>query len=226
MKRLILIGGGTLLLLGAMLFGALFAIPMPTSAQGTPTPTPTTAANPYCDQYLRSLADRLGVPPGTLRQDSLAAAKDVLAQMVKDGRLTQKQANSVVQYLQDPQVCTGTGLSQMDYLLAVQALHTHKSDITDRVAQGLHLSPAELRSQLQSGKSLSDIASAQHVSNSELRTTVTDAIQSALNNAVRADDLTQQQATSFMQKVRSDPRILDHILKAPYGMDHPDGGSR
>lgn len=221
MKKLILIGGGMLLLLGAMVVGALFAFPMFASAQSntsTATPSPTTATNPYCGQYLNDLANRLHVPSSTLQQQSLAAAKDVLARMVRDGRLTQKQANAIVQQLQNPQLCSNQALARAQTGLVLYSLRGYVPQITNDVATGLHLTSAQLKSQLHSGKSLSEIARAQHVSDTQLRTIVMDAIQSALNKAVTAGDITQQQDTTFMQQLRSNPRILDHILNAHHTM--------
>jgi polyhydroxyalkanoate synthesis regulator phasin len=221
MKKLILIGGGMLLLLGAMVVGALFATPMFASAQSntsTATPSTTTATNPYCGLYLKDLANRLHVPTSTLQQQSLAAAKDVLAQMVKDGRLTQKQAKAIVQQFQNPQLCSDQALARAESALVLYTLKGYLPEITNDVAMGLHRTPAELKAQLHSGKSLSEIAEAQHVSFTQLHTIVIDAIQNALNKAVTAGDITRQQATTFMQQLRSNPRILDHILNAHHTM--------
>lgn len=220
MKKLILVGG-MLLLLGAMVIGTFFAIPTFASARSntsTPTPSTTTATNPYCGQYLNDLASRLHIPASTLQQESLAAAKDVLARAVKDGRLTQKQANAIVQQLQNPQLCSDQALARAENGLVLYTLRGYLPGITDDVATGLHLTSAALKAQLQSGKSLSEIATAQHVPDSQLRTIVTDAVQSALNKAVGAGDVTQQQSTTFMQGLRSNPKILDHILNAHHVM--------
>src|SRR5215467_1183272 len=107
MKKILYIGGGSALLLLCILFGAFFAGPLLASALGGHTTTATataastpTATNPYCQQYLQDLAKRLGVSVSTLQQDKLASAEDVLAQMVKDGKLTQNQANTIKQRLQ------------------------------------------------------------------------------------------------------------------------------
>ena len=219
MKKLILIGGGALLLLAVLIVGAISAVPMFASAQSntvTATPTSTPTPNPYCEQYLRDLANRLHVSVSTLQQDKVAAMKDVLAQMVKDGKLTQKQANAIEQRLQTHQACTGMGMNGIDTKLVMHALQGYMSQINNQVAQGLHLSPSQLQSQLQSGKSLSDIAAAQHVSASQLHTIVMDAVQSALNKAVSNGDVTQQQATTFMQALQSHPQFVDHILHARY----------
>ncbi len=110
-NKLLLIGGGSALLLLAILFSVFFTSPLLASARlsqtnanaaSTPaaaTPTP----NPYCQRYFQDLAKRLGVPVSTLQRDMLAAADDTLAQLVKDGQLTQKQANSIKQFLQSHQ---------------------------------------------------------------------------------------------------------------------------
>src|SRR5215467_2319818 len=105
MKKILYIGGGSALLLLCILFGAFFAGPLLASALGGHTTTATaastpTATNPYCQQYLQDLAKRLGVSVSTLQQDKLASAEDVLAQLVKDGKITQNQANQIKQRLQ------------------------------------------------------------------------------------------------------------------------------
>ena len=221
MKKLILIGGGTLLLLGAMVVGALFAIPVFASTQSntsTATPSTTTVTDPYCEQYLRDLANRLHASVSALQQDSLAAAKDVLARMVRDGRLTQKEANALAQRLQSHHACSGNVSARLEKVLVLKALRGYLPQITNQVASGLHLTTAQLKAQVQSGKSLSDIAMAQHVSDSQLRTIVIDAVRSALDKAVSAGNVTKQQATTFMQNLQSHPQILDRILHAHHNM--------
>jgi len=115
MKKALLIGGGSALLLLCLLFGAFFASPLfasarsgPTKTAPTPTPTATTkTTNQYCQQYQQDLAKRLGVPVSTLQKDSLAAAEDVLAQLVKDGKLTQSQANRIGSRMGSHVACIG-----------------------------------------------------------------------------------------------------------------------
>src|SRR5438445_6534513 len=109
MKKVFWIVGGSALLLGCILFGAFFAGPLLASANTSQSnaATPTTTTNAYCQQYLQDLAKRLGVSVSTLQQDKLAAAEDVLAQLVKDGKLTQNQANQIKQRLESHKACTG-----------------------------------------------------------------------------------------------------------------------
>ncbi len=218
MKKILLIGGGSALLLLCILFGAFFAGPLLASArsgQASATPTPT-GTNQYCQQYLQDLANRLGVSVSTLQKDKLAAAEDVLAQLVKDGKLTQNQANQIKQRLESNKACTGNGFFS-GRGIGLHSLSQYLPGIANQVAQGLHITTDQLKAQLQSGKSLSDIAAAKGVSSSQLHTIVTNAIQSALNKAVSDGNLTQQQATNIMQKLENNPQFLNRILNKHFG---------
>ena len=216
-----MIGGGSALLLLCIAFGAFFAGPLLASARSAQTTAPAastpTATNPYCQQYLQDLAHRLGVSVSTLQQDKLGAAEDVLAQLVKDGKLTQNQANQIKQRLQSHQACTGLGKGLWGRGVTLQSLKQYLPDVATQVAQGLHMTSTQLVSQLQSGKSLSQIAKAQDVSSSQLQTIVTNAIQSTVNKAVSDGNLTQQQATNIMQMLQKHPNALNRLLNGQLG---------
>jgi polyhydroxyalkanoate synthesis regulator phasin len=221
MKKILMIGGGSALLLLCVALGAFFAGPLLASARSgqstaTAASTPTTT-NPYCQQYLQDLAKRLGVSVSTLQQDKLGAAQDVVAQMVKDGKLTQNQANQINQRLQSHQACTGKGKGLWGRGVMLQSLKQYLPDVATQVAQGLHMTSTQLLSQLQSGKSLSQIATSQGVSSSQLQTIVTNAIQSVVNKAVSDGNLTQQQATNIMQMVQKHPNALNRLLNGHLG---------
>jgi len=221
MKKILYIGGGSALLLLCILFGAIFAGPLLASARGgqTTATTATTpaATNPYCQQYLQDLANRLGVSVSTLQQYKLASAEDVLAQLVKDGKLTQNQANQIKQRMESHQACSGKGKGLWGRGVMMQSLKQYLPGVATQVAQGLHMNTTQLMSQLQSGKSLSDIATAQGVSSTQLQTLVTNTIQSVVNKAVSDGNLTQQQATNIMQMLQKNPGALNHLLNGHFG---------
>ena len=227
-NKLLLIGGGSALLLLALLFSVFFTSPLLASARSSQTnanaastpaaATPTAATptpNQYCQQYFQDLAKRLGVPVSTLQRDMLAAADDTLAQLVKDGQLTQKQANSIKQFLQSHQACTGVNPVERGIIL--QSLKPYLNTVANQVALGLRMTPSQLKAQLQAGKHLSQLAAAQGVSSSQLQTTEVNAVQSAVSQAVHNGDLTQQQATTFMQYVRQHPEVVNRIIEKYYG---------
>lgn len=215
MKKVLWIAGGSALLLTAILFGAFFAGPLFASAQTTSgnstSATSATGMNPYCEQYLQDLAGRLNVSVSALQQDKLSAREDVLAQMVKDGKLTQNQANAIIQKLEGHQACSGTGRA-FELRVVVASLKQYVPQIESQVASGLHLSVSQLQSDLKSGMSLEKIARQQNVSATQLQSTVSNAIQSAVNQAVSDKNLTQQQGTDFMQFLQKHPGVLHRIL--------------
>ncbi len=216
MKKIFLIVGGSVFLVGAILLGAFFAGPLLASArtgQSTTaaTGTSTNATNAYCEQYLQDLAKRLGVSVATLQQDKLSAREDVLAQMVKDGKLTQSQATAIEQRLQSRQACSGKG----DFAgrgIVLASLKQYLPNIESQVAQGLKLTSSQLTADLKNGQSLSQIATAQGVTSAQLRTIVLNAVQSAANQAVKDGKLTQTQATTLMTELQKNPAILNRLF--------------
>lgn len=211
-RTIFIVGGASTLLLLAILFGAFFAGPLLASANGSQN-TSSTATNTYCTQYLQDLANRLNVSVSTLEQDKLAARNDVINQMVKDGKLTQSQATAIEQKLASHQACTGKGKGgAIDRFVTRQFLQKYRPVMINDIAKGLNLSSTQLTSDLKAGQSLSQIATAQHVSATQLNTIVNNAIQDALHQAVSAKDLTQAQADAYTQFLQKHPQFLTHIV--------------
>lgn len=217
-KKILLIGGGAILLVGAILFGAFFAGPLFASAQSTQGQTTTanasstaTTTNPYCEQYLQDLAGRLNVSVSTLQQDKLAAREDVIAQMVKDGKLTQSQANAIISKLESHQACSGTGAA-WEIRIAISSLRQYVPQIESQIAQGLHLSTAQLQSDLNNGMTLKQVAKQQNISDSQLKTIVQNAIQAEVNQAEHDGNLTQAQATDFTTFLQKHPGVITRII--------------
>src|SRR6266566_10000595 len=86
--------------------------------------------------------------------------------------------------------------------------------IKNQIAQGLHLMPAQLTAQLQSGKTLSNIATTQNISSPQLQTIVGNAIQNALKPAIDDGTLTQKQVDKLAKKYQGNPVLLDRLLSA------------
>lgn len=216
MKKIFWIAGGAVLLVAAILFGAFFAGPLFASAHtnqsaNTAAGTSTTTTNPYCEQYLQDLANRLHVSVSTLQQDKLGAREDVLAQMVKDGKLTQSQATAIENRLQAHQACTGKG-NGFGRAVVLSSLKQYLPAIENQVAVGLKLTSSQLTTDLKNGQSLSQIATAQGVSSAQLHTIVLNAVQNAVNQAVKDGNLTQAQANAFMTALQQHPAILNSLF--------------
>ncbi|HVB25317.1 MAG TPA: hypothetical protein VNG51_25490 [Ktedonobacteraceae bacterium] len=219
-KIFFVIGGAAILLIG-LLVGAFFAGPLIASAasgnnQSANTTTASTGTNAYCTQYQQNLANELHIPVSTLQQDQKTAIDDTINQMVKDGKLTQSQATTLEARVNARQACSGKA-NPVGHFVTGQFLKNYRGDIENSVASGLHLTTTQLTTQLQSGQSLSQIATAQHISSTQLQTIVTNAVQSALNKAVSNGDLTQAQANTYAQIMKSHPQFLAHLLNAHAG---------
>ncbi len=218
MKKNLLIGSGAVLLIAAIAFGTFFAHPPLASARSNaPANSATsTATNPYCEQYLHDLANRLHVSVTTLEQSQRSAFDDMLNRLVRDGQLTQSQATGIRQHMQSHQVCTGNWNAKILALAAWQFMSKYHGQIENSIASGLHMTGAQLTEQLRSGRSLSQIAAMQHVSNPQLHTIVLTSIQSALTAAVSKGDLTQSQSTTFSQFLQNHPAFVNYILNAQW----------
>lgn len=221
MKKWLLIGGGAAVLVLSIVVGALFAGPLFASANAnTPAAgTPTATKNQYCDLFEQSLAKRLGVSVSMLQQDRQGAFGDVLAQLVKDGKITQAQADQITKRLASHPLmdCSGLNAGRFVNFGSGQFLNKYRTAIFSEVAQGLKLTPDQLMTQLKSGQSLNDVAQAQHVSQTDLRNLLSKAITDQLSKAVSAGDLTQAQANAYQQMLQQHPQLLDKLLNQHFG---------
>src|ERR1700676_5198125 len=90
-----------------------------------------------------------------------------------------------------------------------KTLKQYAPAIKTQIAQGLKLTPDQLTTDLKAGKTLSDIATAQNVSTTQLQTLVGTALQSGLKPAVDAGTLTQKQVDRLVKRYQSNPTLLD-----------------
>lgn len=93
-----------------------------------------------------------------------------------------------------------------------KTLKQYAPAIKTQIAQGLKLTPDQLTTDLKAGKTLSDIATAQNVSATQLQTLVGTALQSGLKPAVDAGTLTQKQVDRLVKHYQSNPTLLDKTL--------------
>ena len=89
----------------------------------------------------------------------------------------------------------------------------------EEIATYLGLEPAELRTQLHSGKSLADIVKAQGKTVDGLKAAITDAVTKRLDAAVTAGKLTKEQETKLLAA------LADHLDALVNGVRPPRAGS-
>lgn len=183
-----LIGGGVALLLlggGAVAF-----------AQTQTTPP----ANGF-QTFLDDVASHLGVTPAALQGAVKQAEIDQVNQAVKNGKMTQQQAQKI-------ESAINAGKMRWGPFFGDRGRHGPRLGVRfglmQQAATYLGITPQELRTQLQSGKTLAQIAdSTSGKSATGLQQYLLAQIQTKLDTAVKNGKITQAQATDMLTKTKT-----------------------
>lgn len=163
---------------------------------------------------LADAAKRLGVTADRLR-DALSAAQDAqLDRAVKDGDLTQKQADAIEQAREE----SGRVLARPG-MRGAAAPHgalkrrggrggVGRRGMFDDLAKALGTSGDKLKEQLRDGTSIADIAKANGKSLTDVRSAVRAAVKTRLEQALKAGDLTEKQADAILGRVEARVAML------------------
>ena len=162
------------------------------------------------------------------------AALDELSAAVKEGRITQAQANALKQRIQKAgapaplPLGPGPGPGGAHFGRPHFGGHPIIHAGIDAAAKYLGLTDAQLRKQLRSGKSLADIAKAQHKSTSGLEQTLTAAVKTRLDKAVANKRITAAQEQKILSRVSAGIKDLINATPPATGklprMGHPGFG--
>jgi AraC-like DNA-binding protein len=147
------------------------------------------------DAVLKDAAQRLNVSPDKLKAALQAAFGDQLDQAVKDGKLTQQQADRIKQRIQRGEGLPPFGPGGPHMLLRFGG---PPGDLK-AAADYLGLSRAQLLAQLRSGKTLADVAKAQGKPVDGLEQAIVAAAKAKLDKAVADGRLTSQQRDQLLQ---------------------------
>lgn len=181
----------------------------------------TTNSDPR-DALLSDAAQRLNVTPGELRSALEGAFGDQLDQAVKDGKLTQQQADAIKQQiaryglpLGGPMGPDGHGFG---FGLRVAGGPGPFGAGLDAAASYLGLTRAELGRQLRSGRSLAEVARAQGKSVGGLEQALLDAASTQLDRAVSDGKLTSDQRDRILSELREHvDELVNGSAPGPFG---------
>ncbi len=95
-----------------------------------------------------------------------------------------------------------------------QILKQYAPEIRSQMAQGLKLTPEQVAAQLKASKTLSAIATAQGLSTVQLQNLISTSLQSSLQPAIAAGDLTQKQVATLIKRWQKNPKPLERLLGA------------
>lgn len=206
-KRAVLIGAVVALAAGGAVGGAL-------AASGTFDPKAERQA------FLNDAAGRLGVTSSKLEDALKQAALDRVDAALAAGQITQAQADAMKAAINagnyplglpfggGPGFRHGFGLRGGGFL--------------DAAATYLGLTREQLRTQLQSGKSLADVARAQNKSVDGLKQAIIAAVQSKLDQAVKNGRLTSDEESQILAKLKAsiDDPVNGTLPARPAGAFH------
>lgn len=221
-----LVGLGVALMLAGTAFSFVLAQGTTTGganvalAQGGTTPTPTApqtappAQGTWADManaFWTALASKLGISADTLKSDVVAAEKDVIEQAVTSGKLTRAQADELEQRLSTstPLVPFFGGMHGGPGGPDRGGVGLHGGSLggvntLEAVATALNMKPADLSAQLQSGKTLADIAKAQNVDQAKVKQAIIDAAKAEIQREVQDGLITQAQADQRLSGLTAD----------------------
>ena len=138
--------------------------------------------------------------------------KDTLDQLVAKGTITQAQADEVLKALQDARPAKGLGFGRGELRLGL-----------DAAAGALGLTEDQLRTELQGGKSIADVAKEKNVDLQKVSDAVLATAKTEAAKAVADGKLTQAQADALLARLQTNlPKILaGDFPRGPGGPGRP-----
>ncbi len=205
---------------------------LPSTSPQQPSAAPTVTTSSIGDAFWSGLAAKLGVSVDTLKADAVQVRKDMLDQAVKDGRITQAQADQFKQQLDANKLIApiyigrgnlpptapgfrgpGNGQQPLPGFRGRGFGFGFGTTELEAVAKVVNLSPSDLITQLRGGKTLADIAKAQNVDQATVKQAIIDARKAEIDREVTDGLLTQAQADSL--KSRLTPDNID-LTRTPF----------
>lgn len=166
-------------------------------------------ASGVCGAFLGHFASDLGKSQSDVNAAFQKAIGQTLADEVKNGTITQKQANTIQSRLAGKAPCSLAGSLQPKGGggAAAPAAGAYMQQLLSAAASALGVSTAQLRADLMRGMSLSQVAAAQNppVSEATFRTRLISNLKPLLDTAVTNGKLTAAQEQAILQRLQTGP---------------------
>ncbi len=184
------------------------------SPSPSPSPSSSSTTQAYCDRFVGHIASNLGKSQDQVNKAISDALTQTLNDAVKNGDLTQKQADAIKARLGNGRVCAAGvekgigaigGIGRIGKLPELNpGARTNIAGISlSDIASALGISQQELRQDLESGKTLKDIAASRGMDEAAFRAKLATAVKADLDKRVAAGDLTQSQEDMILQRIQN-----------------------
>lgn len=227
---LVVTAGGAALSQGVAL--AQSPTPAPTTQPAT-APNQQGGPGDMLNAFWSALAGKLGITLDDLKAKAVDARKQVIEQQVTDGKLTRAQADEMEQRLSADNALIPFGGPRGGFPGGLNGGpgggpnggpggfnrpggrfgggfnrgpggFFGGTDSLEAEAKALNLTPSALVAELQSGKSLADIAKAQNVDEAVVKQAIIDTVKARIAREVQDGLLTQAQADQMLSRLTAD----------------------
>jgi len=175
---------------------------------------PANNVSQYEEFFFNTLAKRLGVDVVKLKTDIIGAIGDTLDQAVKDGKITQAQVdqlkNNFSQGINSGNFpFFGFGKGHGRFPGYKMGRFEFGSLGPAKFAKALGVNEQDLINELNSGKSIAQVAQEHNVDLNQVKLTVLADVKSQLDTAVKNGTMTQSRADNVYQKISNN---IDNLL--------------
>jgi hypothetical protein len=167
------------------------------------------AASAVCNDFLTHLSSDLGKSQAQVNAAVQKAIGETLADEVKNKDLTQAQADAIKKQLaaQPPCNLAGNLGPKPAPRIATPTIATYTSQLVTAAASVLGVSDTQLKTDLASGMTLSQVAAAHNppITEAQFRTQLIAKLTPVLDGAVTNKKLTSAQEQAIIKRLQSDP---------------------
>jgi hypothetical protein len=196
----------------AFVTGAATGTPL-LAASPSPSPSPGSGTN-YCNRFTGHLAANLGKSQSQVQKAISDAISQTIDDAVKNGDLTQSQASAI-----KAKVGSNTGAQCAGGLRGLPRaiggagrlgpfFGGARFNELNEVAKALGITTAQLQQDLQGGKTVQQLASAQGMDENAFRSKLASVTKSDLDQQVKSGNLTQNQENALLQRIQNGPLPL------------------
>jgi len=182
-----------------------YSVPLFNSSQPASAASIDEAAQPsaLCADFISHFSTDLNTSQSALNAAFQKAIGETLTDQVKNGKLTQAQADKIKQRLAGRTPCAIAGVLKRP--AAGANLGAYRQALLSSAASALGITDATLKSDLAKGMTLSQIAAAQHVTEAQFRTKLISNLTPLLDKAVADKLLTPAQEKRIISRLQSGP---------------------
>ena len=160
-----------------------------------------------CSNFMKHFAVAISKSQAEINTAFQKAIADTLADEVKSGQITQAQADALKKRLSSQTPCVLPSTIHRGSAPKAQ-IEAYMQQYVTAAAAALGISEAQLKTDLAGGQSLSQVATAQKVSEADFRTKLINNLKPTLDKAVTDKKLTADQAKAIVSRLQTGPLPL------------------